>query len=79
MYKIDIEGEYEDLSEDLYKVIVILIVFHIIMNLQYNGKVPLDLCIGGGIFNENFLILLGSIILSFMAYELVFKKILKIK
>ena len=62
------------LIEDLLKFATVLIVFDIIATLYFQGKTP-NL---GEIMSTDFIVILISVLLGFMAYYLVIKKIIAI-
>ena len=75
MFVIQVQEEYVDLVNDLYKAAVILIVMHIVLSSHYNGKKSAKLGLCGSLFNENFTITMGALFLGMLSYELVFKRL----
>jgi hypothetical protein len=73
---IDLDKEYINLINDLYKIIVILIVFQIIIHFSDSPKNIINNALLGSLLNDDFMTLLIYIIISISAYYLVFSKII---
>ncbi len=73
---LDLDKEYIDLIKDLYKIIVIFVVFQIIMVNSNTNKNILVGALSGNLLNDNFMTLLIYIIISVIAYYLIFDKLI---
>lgn len=69
----DLDYEYVDLLNDVIKYITVLVILHMLLNYEYGKRMTLKLA--GGLFTDDFLNLLLFIILGFMAYNLVVRKL----
>ena len=69
----ELDYEYVDLLNDVIKYITVLVVLHLLLNYEYGKKVTIKLT--SGFFTDDFLNLLIFIILGFMAYNLVVRKL----
>ena len=76
---LDLDKEYIQLIKDLYKIIVILIVFQIIMYYSNNSKNILITAFSGSLLNDDFMTVLIYIIISISAYYLIFDKLVSIE
>ena len=72
---LDLEEKYIKTIEDIYKFVVIIIVFHILVHFSCDGK-NYDYGFSGLLFNENFLNTLVIICIAFGVYHLIFKELL---
>lgn len=75
---LDLENNYINLINDIYKTIIILIVFQILVYYGRNSKNLLNSALSGNILNDDFMILLIYIIIGISAFYLIFDKILSI-
>ena len=75
MFTIKLNEEYVDTANELYQFVTILLTIHIILSLHSNGK-GLKFGLGGKMFNDDFVMVLGSVMLGILAYELVYSKLL---
>lgn len=75
MFTIKLNEEYVSTANDLYQLVTILLTIHVILSLHCKGK-DLKLGLGGSMFNDDFVMILGSVMLGILAYELVYSKIL---
>lgn len=73
-----IDSEYIKLLQDIYKAIVILIVFQILVFNLNASKNIINTALTGAIMNDEFMTLLLCVIISIGAYYLVFDKVLSI-
>jgi len=76
---LDLENDYINLIKDIYKTLIILIVFQ---GILYYGNVQKNIvssALTGHLLNDEFMMLLMVVIISFSAYYLVFERILEIK
>ena len=65
--------QYKNLIKNIYMIVIIFLVFHILINLTGN-----KLNLNGNLFNCNVMEILIILLLSYMAYELVFKELIQI-
>ena len=75
---LDVEKNYIQLANDIYKTLTILIVIQILYSLLAVNKDFLTQALGGNILNEEFMTLLLIIILGIFSYYFIFNKILEI-
>jgi hypothetical protein len=75
---LDLEYEYINLIKDVYKVLVILIVFQIMVSLSTQKNI-INNALTGSLLNDDFMIILIFIIISISSYYLIFDRILKIE
>lgn len=68
--------EYMVLVPDIYKYSVIILVFHFLMYHTYNGKVPPAFGLTKDFLNNDFLNFFMFLLLGFLFFHLVAKKIL---
>lgn len=77
-FNLDLDKEYIDLIKDIYKVIIILIVFQIILYYSNCQKNILNSALTGTLLNDDFMTLLIYLIISISSYYLVFDKLISI-
>ena len=75
---LDLEENYIHLIKDLYKIIIILIIFQILIYYSNSQKNILNSALMGSILNDDFMTLLIYIIIGISGYYLVFDKIISI-
>lgn len=75
---LDLEKNYINLINDIYKIIIIFIIFQILVHYSGNSKNLINSALSGSILNDDFMLLLIYIIIGISAYYLVFDKILSI-
>ena len=75
---LDVDKNYTQFANDIYKTLTILIVIQLLFSLLYTNKEFLTQAISGNILNEEFMTLLLIIILGISSYYLIFNKILEI-
>jgi hypothetical protein len=75
---LDVEKNYIQLANDIYKTLTILIVIQILYSLLDVNKDFLTQALSGNILNEEFMTLLLIIILGISSYYFIFNKILEI-
>jgi hypothetical protein len=68
-------NKYIETVRGLYKYTVILIIFQILVSLSRRGK-TLNFGFSGDILNENFLNTLCLLLISYLAYTLIFQELL---
>lgn len=73
---LDINEEYKELIKDVYKVLVILILFHLMISNSGNSKNFIINGLMGKALNDEFMFLCFFILLSIMGYYLIFDKII---
>jgi hypothetical protein len=75
---LDVDNEYLQLIKDIYKTLVILIIFQFLVVLSNGSSGNLiDNSLKGSFLNDNFMTLLINILIGFFGYYLVFNKILE--
>ena len=67
--------EYTDTINHLYKYGTILLVLHILVHFSKTGK-TCNFGFSGELFNKNFVNTLCLVLISYMAYSLVFKELI---
>jgi hypothetical protein len=72
---LDLDKEYIKLINDIYKVVVILVVFQAFIFYSNVSKNIINTALTGNLLNDEFMSLLIFIILGISAYYLVFDKI----
>ena len=75
---IDLDKDYINLIKDLYKIIVVLIIFQILVYYSKVQKNFLNSALTGSLLNDEFMTLLIFILLGVSSYYLIFDKILTI-
>ena len=75
---LELDEEYIKLIKDLYKTLVILIVFQGILHYGGAEKNIINNALTGNLLNDQFMILLMIIVISFSAYYLIFDRVLEI-
>ena len=75
---IDLDKDYINLIKDLYKIIVVLITFQILVYYSKVQKNFLNSALTGTLLNDEFMTLLIFILLGVSSYYLIFDKILTI-
>lgn len=78
IYNLYLDKDYISLVKDLYKTIVILIIFQILVYYSKSQKNILNSALTGTLLNDEFLTLVIFILIGISAYYLVFEKILSI-
>jgi hypothetical protein len=75
---LDFDKDYINLINDIYKIIVVLIVFQILMHYSNVPKNILNSALTGSLLNDEFMTLLIFIIIGISSYYLIFDKVLSI-
>jgi hypothetical protein len=75
---LDIDEEYVNLVKDIYKVLVILVVFQILVSFSTQKNI-VNNALTGSLLNDDFMILLIFAIISMSAYYLIFDRLLRIE
>jgi hypothetical protein len=70
--------EYVEMTQDIYKLFIILIVFHILVIVSKFSKGDMASVFTGNMLNDHFMWLVLYFILGVMSYYLVFEKIVKL-
>ena len=78
-FHIDTDDEYMNMVPEIYKYSCIILVFHFLMHSTYNGKIPPAFGLTKDFLNNDFLNFFMFILLGFLSYHLVAKKILEFK
>jgi hypothetical protein len=74
---LDVDEEYKDTIKTIYTFFVIMIVFHILMSLSYNGSKPILFGLTRELFNDDFMNLLFIGMISIIFYYFISVKLLK--
>ena len=75
---IDLDKDYINLIKDIYKIVVVLIIFQILVYYSKVQKNFLNSALTGALLNDEFMTLLIFILLGVSSYYLIFDKILSI-
>jgi hypothetical protein len=75
---LDFDKDYINLINDIYKIIVVLIVFQVLMHYSNVPKNILNSALTGALLNDEFMTLLIFIIIGVSSYYLIFDKVLSI-
>ena len=74
---LEIDKDYIKLINDIYKILVILIVFQLIVSLSNEDKNIISMALTGSIMNDNFMSLLIYLLIGILSYYLIFDRIPK--
>ncbi len=79
LYRIylDVDQEYKETIKAIYKFLVVVIVFHILMYLSYKGSKPLLFGLTRELFNDDVMNFIFIGMISIISYYFVSEKILK--
>jgi hypothetical protein len=77
-FYLDLDKEYISLIKDIYKVVVILIVFQIILSFSKHDVNIVSKALTGSVLNDYFMTLLIYAIVSISSYYLIFEKLISI-
>jgi hypothetical protein len=77
-FYLDLDKDYIQLIKDIYKVIIILIVFQIIVHYSDCHKNIINSALTGSLLNDDFMSLLVLVIISVSSYYLIFDKLISI-
>lgn len=77
-FYLTLDKEYIQLIKDIYKVLVILIVFQVILYFSNSEKNIINSALTGNILNDQFMTLLIYIIISISSYYLIFDRLISI-
>lgn len=72
-----IQNEYTPLIRDVYRIFIILVLFHIILSNSNCSKLFLSSALTGNMMNNEFIELLIYLIISVCGYYLVFDKLVE--
>ena len=75
---LDFDKDYINLINDIYKIIVVLIVFQVLMHYSNVPKTILNSALTGALLNDEFMTLLIFVIIGISSYYLIFDKVLSI-
>jgi hypothetical protein len=73
---LDLDKYYIDLIKDIYKVLVILIVFQILVYYSNPSKNILSNALTNGLLNDEFMILLIFVVIGYTSYYLIFDRLI---
>lgn len=75
---LDLDKDYICLIKDMYKIVVILVVFQMLIYFSHAQKNIINSALTGFIMNDEFMTLLIYALISVSAYYLIFDKVLSI-
>ena len=75
---LDLDKDYVNLIKDIYKIMVILIIFQLLVHYSGMRKDIINSALTGSLMNDEFMALLLFIVISLCGYYLVAEKILEI-
>jgi hypothetical protein len=75
---LDFDKDYINLINDIYKIIVVLVIFQVLMHYSNVPKTILNSALTGALLNDEFMTLLIFIIIGISSYYLIFDKVLSI-
>jgi len=70
--------EYVKMIQDIYKLLIIFIIFNILLFMSKLSKNDIASSLTGSILNDNYMLLVIYLVIGVMSYYLVFEKILKL-
>lgn len=73
---LDFENEYINLIKDVYKILVVLIVFQILVYISNPNKLIISNALTGGLLNDEYMTLIIFIIMGISSFYLIFDKII---
>ncbi len=74
---LDVDNEYKETIKSIYKFLVIIIVFHLLMYFSYKGSKPLLFGLTRELFNDDVMNFIFIGMISIISYYFVSEKILK--
>lgn len=75
---LDLDKDYINLIKDIYKILVVFIVFQVLMHYSNVSKNILNSALTGALLNDEFMTLLIFVIIGVISYYLIFDKVLSI-
>lgn len=75
---LDLDKDYINLIKDIYKILVVFIVFQVLMHYSNVSKNILNSALTGALLNDEFMTLLIFVIIGVISYYLIFDKLLSI-
>jgi hypothetical protein len=75
---LDLDKDYINLIKDIYKILVILIIFQVLIFYSGASKNIINSALTGSLLNDEFMSLLIFIIIGISSYYLVFDKVISI-
>ena len=75
---LDLDKDYINLIKDIYKILVILIIFQVLIFYSGASKNIINSALTGSLLNDEFMSLLIFIIIGMSSYYLVFDKVISI-
>lgn len=77
---LDLSEDHKQLVRELLKYTTILLVVHVLMYLEYNGKNVQKACgFSGSFFNDDFINIFVFVLLGLLSYHLILKNIISIE
>jgi hypothetical protein len=73
---LDLDNDYIKLIQDVYKILIILVIFQILVFYSDPSKNILTNALTSGLLNDDFMTLLIFIIMGYASYYLIFDKII---
>ena len=75
---LDLDKDYICLIKDMYKIVVILVVFQMLIYFSHAQKNIINSALTGKLLNDEFMSLLFFVIIGISSYYLIFQRILSI-
>jgi hypothetical protein len=75
---LDLDKDYINLIKDIYKILVILIIFQVLIFYSGASKNIINSALTGSLLNDEFMSLLIFVIIGMSSYYLVFDKVVSI-
>jgi hypothetical protein len=75
---LDLDKDYINLIKDIYKILVILIIFQVLIFYSGASKNIINSALTGSLLNDEFMSLLIFVIIGMSSYYLVFDKVISI-
>ena len=73
---LNLENDYIHLIKDIYKIVVVLLIFQILISFSDMPKNIINTSLSGSLLNDDFMTLILYLIIGICAYYLVAEKIL---
>ena len=73
---LDLENDYIFLIKDIYKIVIVLLIFQILVSFSEMPKNIINSSLSGSLLNDDFITLLLYLIIGICGYYLVAEKIL---
>ena len=75
---LDLDKDYINLIKDIYKILVILIIFQVLIFYSGASKNIINSALTGSLLNDEFMSLLIFVIIGMSSYYLVFDKVISV-